>query len=67
LERDEIRLHYYGFIIFAANEARGKAKKDVRIKKIVREDYAKVAKKEQLCIKHQSPRNRTSIISARVF
>lgn len=46
----------------AANEARGKAKKDERIKKIVREDYAKVAKKEQLCIKHQSLRNRTSII-----
>jgi hypothetical protein len=67
LERDEIRLHYSGFIIFAANEARGKAKKDERIKKIVREDYAKVAKKEQLCIKHQSLRNRTSIISARVF
>ncbi len=51
----------------AVDEARGKAKKGERIKKIVREDYAKVAKKEQLCIKHQSLRNRTCIISARFF
>jgi len=53
--------------VVAANEARGKVKNDERIKKIVREDYAEVAKKEQLCIKHQSLRNLTSIISARVF
>jgi hypothetical protein len=53
--------------VVAVDEARGKAKKDERMKKIVREDYAKVAKKEQLCIKHQSLRNRTCIISARFF
>jgi len=53
--------------VVAAKEARGKARKDERIKKVIREDYAKVAKKKQPCIKHQSLRNRTSIISARFF